>query len=600
MSYSSFDADYQNMFAGLDQYGSFHMVALGLEPAICETESEAITNKYGSAEGKNCNMELYKLPAPKTCILENAKKKYPSGPDCARFEPPTFVEKRQAPMSSVQRVMAKRAQKIRADKERAAKKREAEARKAEIESRKQPKPTLLPVDDYPQPAPPARAPDTTTVEEAYGRRHSHRPPPAPTRPTSIAPDDARPCDVRGPALFKPQRQKASSRRMHSHTQPKPLRVPRIPTPPPAPAPASPRAPRPYFDAHGQLHWSDGEYVDCPPYPPCERKESALTIMMDHLHDVFHDALLRSSRPLAQHEHDLGPWRNTRRVLPLVCSATRAQRALILTQGFYYPVSHETARHDKTSRRTRRAQHAIHHKPNARATRGAWGTYQTFASCLIGTAALAVAYVWLTDHSAWNRLMHALHGNGIKRSIDDVYSCYSPQAPHWEEAMEAELHYLTVNGMHKQVCSLPPSGTHAWLSAAPDATLGSVGISDAISLRLWETDRAAAVEYIWAIDHKAWNKLMHALHGNGIISRIYTDGMPTLKANNTLEDYISWTIDFKAWCRGQGIYGCIISRPAAPPRDPKGRRSRRPALPRGRNQRYRHPDCCGERSQRLRP
>ena len=244
------------------------MVALGLEPEACDSEADTLDQLIWQSakldgKGKVDNMEPYNLPAPKTCISENAKKKYCSEPDCARFEPATFMEKKQASMTPFQREMAKRAQKIRADQERAAKKREAEARKAEIESRKQSKRDAAAWD--PQPAPPARAPNTTTTEEAYGRQHSHRAPPVPQRPTSLAPADARPCDVLGPALFKPQRQKASSRRKHSHTQPKPLRVPRISTPPPTPAPPSPRAPAPalrgyfdqYFDAHGQLHWFDG-------------------------------------------------------------------------------------------------------------------------------------------------------------------------------------------------------------------------------------------------------------------------------------------------------------------------------------------------------
>jgi len=76
----------------------------------------------------------------------------------------------------------------------------------------------------------------------------------------------------------------------------------------------------------------------------------------------------------------------------------------------------------------------------------------------------------------------------------------------------------------------------------------------------ERNSARIVAYHWHISHSAWNKLMHALHGNGVINRIYTDGMPTLKQNNTVEDYVSWHIDFTAWTRGQGAYNCIIERP----------------------------------------
>ena len=75
--------------------------------------------------------------------------------------------------------------------------------------------------------------------------------------------------------------------------------------------------------------------------------------------------------------------------------------------------------------------------------------------------------------------------------------------------------------------------------------------------------AHAINYLWHISHSAWNKLMHALHGNGVINRIYTAGMPTLKSNSTIEDYVSWHIDFTAWTKGQGAYGCIIEAPARP-------------------------------------
>ena len=75
--------------------------------------------------------------------------------------------------------------------------------------------------------------------------------------------------------------------------------------------------------------------------------------------------------------------------------------------------------------------------------------------------------------------------------------------------------------------------------------------------------AHAINYLWHISHSALNKLMHALHGNGVINRIYTAGMPTLKSNSTIEDYVSWHIDFTAWTKGQGAYGCIIEAPARP-------------------------------------
>ena len=69
---------------------------------------------------------------------------------------------------------------------------------------------------------------------------------------------------------------------------------------------------------------------------------------------------------------------------------------------------------------------------------------------------------------------------------------------------------------------------------------------------------------WHISHKAWNALMHALHGNGTsgtgttIKRLYTEGMPHLTSLD-VEDFVSWTIDYTAWAQGQGIYAGIISR-----------------------------------------
>ena len=67
------------------------------------------------------------------------------------------------------------------------------------------------------------------------------------------------------------------------------------------------------------------------------------------------------------------------------------------------------------------------------------------------------------------------------------------------------------------------------------------------------------EYIWNISHKSWNKLMHALHGNGVITRLYTEGMPHLSTDLTPESFISWTLDFKGWCISQGMKPFIIER-----------------------------------------
>ena len=63
--------------------------------------------------------------------------------------------------------------------------------------------------------------------------------------------------------------------------------------------------------------------------------------------------------------------------------------------------------------------------------------------------------------------------------------------------------------------------------------------------------------IWAMPHKAWNKLMHALHGNGtLIRRMYTEGLPILEGN-TPEDFIHWTIDLEGWTAMNGSTSSII-------------------------------------------
>ena len=63
--------------------------------------------------------------------------------------------------------------------------------------------------------------------------------------------------------------------------------------------------------------------------------------------------------------------------------------------------------------------------------------------------------------------------------------------------------------------------------------------------------------IWVVvkgmSHKAWNKLMHALHGNGIRTKLYTSDIPKLPRNaSTAEEYIIWSIDLKLWAIQAGI------------------------------------------------
>ena len=66
-----------------------------------------------------------------------------------------------------------------------------------------------------------------------------------------------------------------------------------------------------------------------------------------------------------------------------------------------------------------------------------------------------------------------------------------------------------------------------------------------------------VAYIWHITIRVWQKLMHALHGNGstsnnLVGKLQTNGMPQLKEGPTTEEYISFKIDLKGWATTLGI------------------------------------------------
>ena len=65
---------------------------------------------------------------------------------------------------------------------------------------------------------------------------------------------------------------------------------------------------------------------------------------------------------------------------------------------------------------------------------------------------------------------------------------------------------------------------------------------------------ATVDYTWHISMRKWQKLMHALHGNGpmakvsLVEKLNTTGMPILAEDaTTAEAYLSWKIDFRGWC-----------------------------------------------------
>ena len=78
-------------------------------------------------------------------------------------------------------------------------------------------------------------------------------------------------------------------------------------------------------------------------------------------------------------------------------------------------------------------------------------------------------------------------------------------------------------------------------------------------------------YEWALSHKAWNKLQHSLHGNGIIAKLQTHGMPKLKKDTTTaEAFVDWRIDFSSWCDLRGITSKVIGPDSAADTDEEKR------------------------------
>ena len=75
---------------------------------------------------------------------------------------------------------------------------------------------------------------------------------------------------------------------------------------------------------------------------------------------------------------------------------------------------------------------------------------------------------------------------------------------------------------------------------------------------------------WHISHKAWNRLIHSLHGNGttmepLIRRLNTYGMPTLDTGAiTPEKYLEFKIELQGWAASNSVSPWILGPiPAAP-------------------------------------
>ena len=123
---------------------------------------------------------------------------------------------------------------------------------------------------------------------------------------------------------------------------------------------------------------------------------------------------------------------------------------------------------------------------------------------------------------------------------------------------------------------PPPSAHTRrafsLRGATPATVQRTAAVTTVTGLALASAGALAVSYVWAMSHRAWNSLMHSLHGNGstggsttpsvttrLVSRLYTEGMPVLsKVDET--SFISWTIDFRGWCQSNAaIYKAIVNR-----------------------------------------
>ena len=65
-------------------------------------------------------------------------------------------------------------------------------------------------------------------------------------------------------------------------------------------------------------------------------------------------------------------------------------------------------------------------------------------------------------------------------------------------------------------------------------------------------------YVWFVPIQELNRLYHALHGNGILKKIYTEGMPRLpKGIGAPEEFINWYIDFEGWCESSRITPFVV-------------------------------------------
>ena len=88
--------------------------------------------------------------------------------------------------------------------------------------------------------------------------------------------------------------------------------------------------------------------------------------------------------------------------------------------------------------------------------------------------------------------------------------------------------------------------------APNAKLSSS------SVRFIACAANVLISYLWHVSHREHNRLMHALHGNGVITKLYTNDLPKLSVSaHSVEDFITWQIDLRSWATQAGIEPLIF-------------------------------------------
>ena len=105
----------------------------------------------------------------------------------------------------------------------------------------------------------------------------------------------------------------------------------------------------------------------------------------------------------------------------------------------------------------------------------------------------------------------------------------------------------------------PAYSHAEVSAAVVLMALLLSESQHSSVGMQTVGRAVLpYERTWHVSHREHNRLMHALHGNGILKKIYTNGMPLLsKDSSSPSDYIHWSIALRSWTVQAGIMSLVI-------------------------------------------